>query len=219
MSNLLGAGRTEEGRGGQPTQIFMSLFLILLCFFVLLVGHSASRQEKSQIALGSVKQAFGGVSREVPSGPEAVETPNGVSVVVENLRRVIAESLGAASLVEGGGEAVLRFVLARDRLFDRGDALLQASEGVRHAAAAAILREADGLALELEISAERARGTAERDGVALDRIARDLVRRGIPPHRVSISLEDGIGPDLRFSFFARPVLPPELALAAPGTRP
>lgn len=218
MSNLLGAGRTEEGRGGQPTQIFMSLFLILLCFFVLLVGHSANRQDMSQIALGSVKQAFGGASREYPPGPRPLETPDGVSVIVEDLRTGIIESAGAASLVEGGGEAVLRFALARNRLFDRDDTLLQASEGVRHAAAQAIMREADGFALELEISVERAPDTAERDAIALDRIARDLVRRGIPPHRVSISLEAGIGPDPRFSFFARPVLPPDMALAAPGPR-
>lgn len=219
MSNLLGVGRTEGGQGGQSVQLLMSLFLILLCFFVLLVGHSASRKDRSQAALGSVNQAFGGVSRDIAGTPAPVVLPDGLTTIVQDLRARLSDGAGAVSLVEGGGEAVLRAIVPRATLFDRNDELLQVSEGIRRTAAEAALRETDGLALELEIAAERSRDGAEREGFALDRVARDLVRRGVPPHRISISLESGLGSGVRLSFFARPVLPPDMAFADQGARP
>ena len=219
MSNLLGVGRTEEGLSGQSVQLYMSLFLILLCFFVLLVGHSASRKERSQVALGSVSQAFGGTSRDIPGHPEPPALSNGLTAIVKDLRENIVDGAGAVTLVEGGGEAVLRAVVPRASLFDRDDALIQVSEGSRRMAAEAVSREADGLALELEIAAERTKESSERDGMALDRVARDLIRRGVPPHRVSISLEAGVGSGVRFSFFARPALPPDVVPAGQGVQP
>ena len=219
MSNLLGVGRTEGGQGGQSVQLLLSLFLILLCFFVLLVGHSATRKERSQAALGSVSQAFGGASRDSPGDPEPPAPSDGLAAVVRDLRENITEGVGSVTLLAGGGEAVLRVVVPRTGLFDREDALIQSSDGIRRMAADAAMRETDGLALEIEIAAGRSRETAERDAIALDRIARDLIRRGVPPHRVSISLETGLGPGVRLSFCARPLLPLDVAFSGQGARP
>ncbi len=216
MSDLLGRGRTEGAQGGQSAQLLMSLFLILLCFFVLLVGHSSSKQDRSQVALGSVARAFGGSSREEEGSPED-RPPAALDAVVTDLRQRL--SSGSVSFMDGGGEAALRVVVPRENLFDREDGLLQVSEGIRQMSAQAVLREVDGLALELEIAAERSVATIERDALALDRVARDLIRRGVPPHRVSIALEPGMGAGVRFAFFVRPALPVAAAPVAAQVSP
>ncbi|MEA2756588.1 MAG: hypothetical protein QOJ54_2877 [Aliidongia sp.] len=196
---------TVSGRKLGPISTLVSLFLLLLVFFIVLLSISQVHRQRLDEVIISIDDAFGRLpsglgllTRPIPSDNDA--TPEGFA------RAVGALVTGFTPLVENphpaAGDAFLEIDLAPEQVFRPGDSTLQP-------AAAAIL---DRLAVLLQhrVAGQHYRLTI-REGTPGDRdtamagervaaFAAALFAKGCPADALAIGIEPGAGAILRFEF-------------------
>jgi hypothetical protein len=189
---------------------YLSLFLLLLVFFIVLNAVSVRQAGRAAAVIGSVGEAFGAGTPAADASATAAMT----AAVAEALRAVSAlgdlppadlavtkvddprpgaamvVALPAAALFEPGRSTVLA---ARAGLFDRiADALRPRSSGPHYR-----LEELIGVGAPPEAPAHRAEVRAR--AAALGAV---LLARGVPPDSLSVGVEQGRPAEVRFIFAA-----------------
>jgi hypothetical protein len=175
----------------------LALFLILLCFFIMLVAMSQPRLRPAGTAASETMAADHG---RAPAADGAV-------ALLADLRSRLAPHVGTVLAAGLGKGSVLNVVLPVHQLFERrSDRLAVSSIGLMEALAQSLAADADGRALELEAVFSAPGLTsqpmlAERAGA----LARELVRLGAPPRRVAVGVEEGAADRIRLSFYMRDI--------------
>ncbi|MEI6558489.1 MAG: hypothetical protein WCO00_08765 [Rhodospirillaceae bacterium] len=213
-------GTPVAASGNATILIYLSLFLLLLVFFIVLVAHSTPRDYRVRAVLSSVEQSFAPVVR---AGTEAVSGQgSAAAIALSGLKRLgdlfetelaivkVARSLPGRVLVAGtetrdlfeDGTARLR--PERIGLLDRIAREIGDRAGVRF--------EVDFLiAIGPEPAGRRAIGDPVAQAAALGKA---LIADGAPPDAVSVGIEPGVAGSARFLFAAR--LPGEPRRAGGG---
>lgn len=189
-----GGGRSGDRHMAHASQL-LALFLILLCFFIMLVA--LSQQKALTFGAGGTRpQGF-------TPGPEIVS--DGSAALAADLRRRLVPHTGEVLVAGLGDGPNLTVALPAARLFERGSARISASgAALIEAVAGSLAGEFDGRAVELEAVFATPPDASrpllnERAGA----LARELVRRGAPARRVAVGIEIAAPDRVRLSFYLR----------------
>ncbi len=195
--------------GNATILVYLSLFLLLLVFFIMLVAHSAPRDYRVRAVLNSVNLSF---SKPPPSSTETApgqgtpalialtglkqlgelfETELAIVKVEKSLPgRVLVASTDTIELFEEGASVVRR---ERVGLLDRIARALNGRGGVHF--------DVDFL---IAVGPEPAGKSHFGDPVAqAAALGQALIADGAPPEAVSVGIEPGAAGSARFLFSAR----------------
>jgi len=203
----------QSAPGGAAVATYVSLFLLLFVFFIVLVSISEVQRPRARAVIDSVDAAFG----HLPSALGLVEPPSAPRpeiVGVEGFARAVTGLLtGFAPLARTNlaapSDSFLEISLPEDAVFEPGSATPKTE----------VLPTLDRLALMLQHRAQGpairmtwrgmlptdapAGGPAERlAGLRAATIAARLYAEGCPGDALEIAVERGSGPTIRLDFAA-----------------
>lgn len=174
--------------------LLLALFLILLCFFIALVALSRLQFEPAAVARSAL----------VGDGASEWTSRSAASELIADLRAQVVR-WGDELLVQDLGDGpVLTLRAGRSALIGEDGRLTFRGGEMLGRMAEQLLREADGLALQVEIVLAPAAGRAAAARAA-GSLARELVRRGAPPGRIAVALDPIAAEAVHFRFQIRPV--------------
>ena len=204
--------KLDNGRSGRPDPsvvVFLSLYLLLLAFFILLNSLSQMEQDRTLAALGSIDATFKSrietavAWRPARSVPGSVMGPESVPARLKRLFETVLP-IGRFEVLQIGN--LIRVTVPSDLIFVPGKSALRATR------TSLMESIADGLAqgtaeghyqVALQIGAMADLGAGEKPALALARageFARDLRRRGVPARRIAIGLGPGDPGQIRLTF-------------------
>ena len=200
-SGVDGPGSGGGAEAFLPVQAFLSLWLVLLAFFIVLASVSQPEAGRAVKAIASVRASF---PSDLPMGSSTGEATS-LFVVAERtlpdrVGRLVEADLPVAPPRRDPSTGQIATEMPLDVLFDGavmsrpGDALLR-----RMAAFLAAPPEGTFLAVTVLI--------ADGDNAAVDRaarIARALIDHGAPPAAVTVGTERATVKAARFVFGLRP---------------
>lgn len=206
---MIGRGRRQAHPAQSPVLIYLSLFLLLLVFFIVLNANSTVRGSRVSAALASVGRSFAPV-RPAPDQAAAELARSARAALVAgllqfgDLARAALAVVKVDAMVERGQMVV---ALPAEELFE------PAGVGVRPDRVGLIDRIADALRdrghrYEVEFLTAFGADPVEPGDrpSAITRaasVARALIAHGAPPDTVAIGLERGPPGTVRFLFSAR----------------
>jgi hypothetical protein len=192
MSSHSSTGAVEQGPGVWP--LYVGLFLVLLVFFIMLVGQSRPDFASAQVETSPDR---------FTEQPTARDGGGGLAPDAAALAELGGELAGWARFerVEDPSRSEeLRMTLYASQLFAPDSAeLCGAAAGLIDRAVAALSAPPTGARLEMSLSLGLSPGegsfseTSER-GLAIRRaasFARALIARGAPPHAIAVGLAPG----------------------------
>jgi hypothetical protein len=202
----------QDGPRQRPTLvIFLSLFLILLAFFLVLVSHSQAEQSRVAAALGSVGRALRG-GPDIAFGFAGAADPEAAAEAAGRFQARVKQGfvgdLPELAFVAAADGTVLQVPVPLGRLF-AGDRLLAEREPLLGAIAGALKTAEGGVRHQVEVAlpaepASRALAIA-RAGA----LARDLEARGVDGAAIAVGIDATVATDTALLTFAsRPERPP-----------
>lgn len=204
----------REPDKGASQPLFLSLFLLLLAFFILLNALSTIEPGRSNKVLESVQRSFQAAFR-TPFGDAVLQTDPG-QVIGENTRAAIGtifrEVLPVARVtIEPDGNPIhVSAPVARVYSVAAGG-LTPVAEQLAVRLAPLLAAPPDGSVLELDVLFSVPAGDrgAEREarGRAVAEVVEQLVGFGIEPGLMTAGLEPGQSDTVRFVFRTRPSSP------------
>ncbi|MEX0583823.1 MAG: hypothetical protein WD185_09145 [Sneathiella sp.] len=196
--------------------IFVSLYLLLLAFFIFLHSISVMQEDRVRTVLGSVKVAFNGLSRDTPaerqrklSGEE-----QGTQAFHAKLKNVFETAVPLVEIHTTRDGTRLQFSVPLRQLFAyRSLELRDTLDTFIDDVAATLISRNGNAATDLEILI----GTGitlpaladVADDIAAQRasyLAATLMNKGVPSRNLSIGMAAGDAGLVHFSFFLRPSL-------------
>lgn len=201
---------------GGTAVIFVSLYLLLLAFFIFLHSISVPKEERVRSVLGSVNIAFKGLSKDTPADKQKTLSgeEQGTQQFHAKLRNVFetAVPLVESRVTDGGTR--LQFSVPLGKLFKSGGLELRdLKDEFLTVVATALIRRNLNVATDVEIligtgprlpsSTDSANDLASN---RVDKLARHLRSQGVPSRNISIGLGEGDAGLVHFSFFLRPTL-------------
>ena len=211
--NEEGSIPVQQAPGGVAVATYVSLFLLLFVFFIVLVSISEVQHPRARAVIDSVDAAFG----HLPSALGLVEPPSPPrpeAVGVEGFARDVTGLLTgfaplARSTLAAPGDSFLEISLPEDAVFEPGSATPKGE----------VLPTLDRLALMLQqrgpgpavrmiwramLPADAPEdGAAERlAGLRAATVAARLYAEGCPGDALAIAVERGGGPAIRIDFAA-----------------
>lgn len=192
--------------------LFLSLYLILLAFFILLSAVSSISAGKSAAAVGSVNAAFrSDTPAEVLTG-DSILLVRGAGQLDRNLLGSVRANFTSAfpndEVVETIVGTAVRFVVAADRVFQPGSSVVHEDAGdLLEKLAVSLETSALGFRNEVEvvlrtgpdlhsIGGPERRQLIERAGA----LAREIVSKGVHARSVQVGLRAGTPGTIAFSF-------------------
>ena len=200
------ASTAASGRPLGAISTLVSLFLLLLVFFIVLVSISRVHQQRLDAVLISIDDAFGGM----PSGLGLLPPPRreAVDASPEAFARAVSTLVTGFSMLAESGHAapagtLVEIDLAPVQVFQADSTRLQPEVAASLDRLAVLLqRRPPGQHYRLTLRAVLPEG-ARNAGFAIDRIAgfaAALFARGCPADALAIGLQHGPTPALRFDF-------------------
>jgi len=199
------ASTAAAGRPLGAISTLVSLFLLLLVFFIVLFSISQVHQQRLDALLTSIDYAFGRlpsglglITRPAPSDDDA--TPEGF------VRAIGMLVSGLSPLAESGhpapGGTLLEIDLAPQQIFQGdGDTLRPAAAAILDRLAVLLQRRLAGRPYHLTLRAVTPTGTDNGlAGARLAGFAAALFAKGCPPDALAIGLEPGRQEALRLDF-------------------
>lgn len=209
--SALGRDATASGRADQSPWLFLSLYLMLFAFFIVLNSYSSIDSTRRDAVVSSVIEAFARVSGpqegrqlRVALGREG-QAQQFQDDVTEVFRTIVP--LQQIKVIQSGTR--LDVDVPAPAFFDGQSVNVRSTLPMLDRIVATVSSPPDNIRYELvilgqvESAAEQgitAAMTAELARVG--NIARTLVARGMPPNTVSIGLEHGDAQFIRFVFLA-----------------
>ncbi|GEO81930.1 hypothetical protein [Pararhodospirillum oryzae] len=195
------AGTERTGLSGAQS-LFLSLYLVLLAFFIALVSLAPPESERIHAVVTSLTETFSGPGTIRPPDPY----PSQSGRVVAPARQVTAEigslfqaEIPAAQVSEREGGTVLVATFTAEALFLPGTATLRPGREAlfdRVIAALASPPAGQARAMDIALSTGGATDAALPEAGSLERsravaLARLAYRRGAPPDSLSVGLSPG----------------------------
>ena len=191
----------EEGRGGTTITLFLSLFLLILAFFIMLVSISTFESAKSQAVMDSLTSTFATVLPS-SSDPNTFVVKDGDILAGQEFQNQVSDIFSSAmpvariEIVQPGKKMRVTFPI--DSMFVSNSANLRP---VTFALLDRIIATLSGRPPGLRLESEFVVGAKYLEGnllpveqtMALSRagnFAREMARRGAPPNTIAV----GIGP-------------------------
>jgi len=195
---------------------FLSLYLIILAFFILLVSISTVSQEKSEAVLNSI-------SKELKK-----KKPKAGKVFQDKTAVLFADAIGVEKTEVMQVGKIMRIVMAADALFDINQATVKKEQRpLIDRLISALNNRPKGTQFDMEFVIGSVYSTGSRlpvkQTLAMSRagaFARELLNRGAPPDAISIGMapvKEGQvvmwfyvrSPDDAKKFYSRLIIPPE----------
>jgi hypothetical protein len=181
--------------------LYLSLFLLVFAFFIVLVSDSSLDGTRSAAVTGSLARTFAPAAVDV-HGPDRGNREDGDRIgrpdVEDRLSALFASRLPAATVTAIGGGQRLVVSMPQDSLFRRGTAAIRPAQ-VRliDQVIAAVSDGKPGARCRLEIRIAAAADGSDRyvlgsDNGAMDRaaaLARLALRRGFPSEALAVGVE------------------------------
>jgi hypothetical protein len=196
---------TTAGRPLGSVSTLISLFLLLLVFFIVLFSVARVHERRTDQVIGSIDQAFGGIPSKLGlvrhPAPDAIEaSPEGFALAVSTL------ITGFASLEENGRSApigsLFEIDLPPDQLFDASSAnLLPVAAGSLDRLAVLLQQRHRGVFYRMTLRAITPPGgdpALSADRVA--GVAAILFAKGCPADALAIGVEAGSAALVRIDF-------------------
>ena len=196
--------------------IFVSLYLLLLAFFIFLHSVSVLQEERVRTVLGSVNIAFAGLSRDTPADRQKKLSgeEQGTQAFHAKLKNVFET---AVPLVESrftkGGTRLQFSVPVRQLFAYRSLELRDTLDSFLEEVAATLIARNNNIATDLEIrigsGVTLPQLSTVSDNIAAERVShlsQRLMEKGVPSRNISIGMEAGDAGLIHFSFFLRPSL-------------
>jgi hypothetical protein len=196
--------------------IFVSLYLLLLAFFIFLHSVSVLQEERVRTVLGSVNIAFAGLSRDTPADRQRKLSgeEQGTQAFHAKLKNVFetAVPLVESRFTKGGTR--LQFTVPVRQLFAYRSLELRNTLGdFLEEVAATLIARNNNVATDLEIrigtGIELPSLATVSENIAAQRVShlsQILMEEGVPSRNISIGMEAGDAGLIHFSFFLRPSL-------------
>jgi hypothetical protein len=195
--------------------LILSLFLLLLAFFILLNSISTRTEVKSRAVMDSLLSTFRVVDQSSRSAQTFLSrlgaTPEPEELVSE-MRRLWLTAIPVARVEVLTDGRTMQLRLPANTIFPGGEALLRKDRRqLMQNVATVLATESDGYSNEMELLI----GTDWKAGDVFDlkannlEIARavefadELIASGAPQDSVSIGIREGDGRELEFRFFVR----------------
>lgn len=197
--------------GGGAVATYVSLFLILFVFFIVLFSIAAQQRARSLAVLASLDAAFG----HLPSAIGLVPAPRGDAILEDPATAQFIADIGTslAEIIPGNHPAttpragtVLNLELPPETLFEPGTpALKPAALPALERLAVILQRHRGGVRFAVGLAATTAPGPAADRLLATARItalAAHLFARGCPADAVTVAVTEGAHTAIRLDFLA-----------------
>ncbi len=195
---------------------FLSLYLLLLAFFILLNSLSQTKEERMQAALGSIDVTFK-YEFETPLPPRPEKNNPGDPVGPDSFQAELHEvfegalPVGRYRILEKGN--LIEVAVPADLIFVPGRAKLRSPRrGLMQNLAAGLANPSDGgrYEIEFQIGAGAALPNVDQAAGSLGVLragafARDLRRRGVPGRLIGSGIVTGNPNQVRLTFHRRPL--------------
>ncbi len=202
-------GTPVAASGNATILVYLSLFLLLLVFFIVLVAHSAPRDYRARAVLNSVNHSF---APPPPGASESAPTQGSAALVaLSGLKRLgeLFETELAIVKVEKSPPGRLLVASTETReLFEDGTAFVRRERIGLLDRIAREVGDRAGVRFEVDffiaVGPEPAGRQRIGDPVAqAAALGRALIADGAPPDAVSVGIEPGAAGSARFLFNAR----------------
>jgi hypothetical protein len=209
-----GTARTSPVRaasGNGSLVLLLSLFLLLLVFFIMLNAQSVQQASRVKAVLASVERSFDFViDPRLRDGRDPVASRTGTVFAVERLNGVgdlFATTVAVAKVTTVTPGALMEVRLDAGELFEPGTATLRRDRaGLLDRVAESLRKELSGERIELDYLVALSPDAPSQPPGPIERaaaLARDLVARGVPAESVTIGIERGAPGASRFLFSIR----------------
>lgn len=204
----------ETARGPNTSALFLSLFLLVLAFFILLVTISTLEEVKTKSVMDSLTSTFTSI---VPpsTDPTRFKSKEGDLVAGQQYQETVTDIFAAAlqvakiKVVHPG--RLMQVRIPASTLFAEGEARIQANQfELLDRIVAAASGRPPGLRFDLEfVIGSRTRedgGLPQSQTLELARagaFAREMSERGLPPDSIAIGIEPGDPNDVTMWFYIR----------------
>ncbi len=203
-----------EDTGASTTALFLSLYLIILAFFVLLNAYSHRQETRTTAVLGSLGTTFSEVFLSATGPLEAARGPDAFGALGEledEVRELFESVIPLVKVTPYLRYSQLLVEVPVDGMYAPGEASVRAkAAGLLDRLAEVLRREMPGQRFELEavvsLPGSGARKAGPRRDLAARRaavLARELVARGVQPDAVAAGVADGGVAALHLSLFIR----------------
>ncbi|WP_051340815.1 hypothetical protein [Azospirillum halopraeferens] len=206
---MIPPGKAGSFAGNAGILLYLSLFLLLLAFFIVLNAISVDNVHRARAVLKSVEQSFT-IDPRLLFGRDPVASRAGTVLAVQRLNTLgdlfaTAVAVDKVEVVAPGRHLEVR--LPADGLFLPGTARLRPDRaGLLDRVAAALMQPLPGERIEAEFLVALSPDTPSQPPGPVDRagaLARDLVERGAPASAIGIGIERGAPGTARFVFSIR----------------
>ncbi|NQV54881.1 MAG: hypothetical protein HQ503_03410 [Rhodospirillales bacterium] len=203
------------GRGISTTIQFLSLYLLVLAFFILLVTISTFENVKSKAVMDSLNSTFAPVRR--PSTELTVFTSNsgrfiGAQEFQDVLNGLFTTALGVEKIEIVQPGSIMRVILDADSLFHRGTVKIREGQiPLVDRIIASLSSRPPGLHYDIEfIVGSEPNGTEllpTGQSLQMARagsFVREMLSRGTPPDTISIGMRSDEPDKIEMWFYVRP---------------
>ena len=203
-----------EDTGASTTALFLSLYLIILAFFILLNAYSHRQETRTAAVLGSLGTTFSEVFLSADGPLEAARGPDAFGALGEledEVRELFESVIPLVKVTPYLRYSQLLVEVPVDGMYAPGEASVRAeAAGLLDRLAEILGREMPGQRFELEAVVSLPGSGARKAGPGRDLavrraavLARELGARGVQPDAVAAGVADGDVAALRLSLFIR----------------
>ncbi len=196
--------------GNATILLYLSLFLLLLVFFIVLNAHSVARDYRVKAVMSSVGRSFAG-QPEPAKGPDGNAAPQGGAAAtamagLQRLGDLFETELAVIKIDRQTHGRLMVAGMAADDLFQGGSAFLRNERQGLLDRIARQLGDQGGVSFDMDFLisvGDEPVGTAAADPVArAAAMARALIADHAPPEAISVGIEPGRSGAVRFLFSA-----------------
>ena len=209
-----GAGNRPKSDAGRTITLFLSLYLLVLAFFILLVSISSTEEVKSKALMESLTSTFSSV---LPPRMDltAFNATTGDFLAADEFQRQVtglfSTVIGVVKVDTIQPGRLMRVELEGDGLFELDQAVIREGQSAfMDRLVAALSANPPGLRFEMEFVVPTPWGNDRTlptgKDLAIDRagaFARDLLSRGVPPGSVSIGMKGSESKNVEIWFHIR----------------
>lgn len=210
-------GPKPHDNNQQTATLFVSLYVVVLAFFILLASHAQYDVEKSRNVLDSVNKAF---AKEIKVDTSWVMESMGTEISATNIFNDIegvitsVVPLEEIKVITDGRRMVIR--MSADALFEAGSADLRPERSALYRRLSNTLTQwhKDGATMELTFT-QGVKKQKNPAPAAYDleiarggNLARLLENRGVAPENLTIGMAEDAPGELRFEFILQSMNPP-----------
>ena len=203
----------QRKQGSSTAIIYVSLYFLLLAFFIYLHSISAPTEEKVKQVIGSIDFAFKGIKQQenLVKAKELSGDEMGLAAFHAQLKRVYETAIPLIeSKVNQKGDE-LQFVLPASQLFASGSPILRETRNELFEDASRILIRRSSVAptdMEILIDAGERLPSAQQvesniDAMRLTALVNSFLESGVPARNIFVGMKSGKEEKIRFRFYIR----------------